>query len=266
MKTLFNARMTAVAVAVLFAGGAAYASGPYDHGDHGGQDQGFSLGGKITVNAGAGASVDSSQSTGNVVLTLGGPGGQDDHGGQGDHGDHGGNNPPSTTLQASIGNNAANGAKGNIGLNSAAGMQNVQSNDAAVAAIAAQNVFGTAGVANAQTAMGNSLSGNGYTVTASLGDSALAGSSGNIAVNVAAGVGNAQSNGMAVTQSANPVLAMATATNMQTASGNTQTGSFTNTAAIGGNALMNASGNIGVNVASGVGNLQHNGLSLIVAP
>jgi hypothetical protein len=71
---------------------------------------------------------------------------------------------------------------------------------------------------------------------------------------------------MAVTQSANPVLAMATATNVQSASGNTQSGNFTNTAAIGGNALMNASGNIGVNVASGVGNLQHNGLSLIVAP
>jgi hypothetical protein len=261
MKTLFNAKMTAVAVAVLFAGGAAYASGPGDHGGHDGNDQGFSLGGRITVNAGAGASVNSAQDTGDVVLMLGNSG---DHGGQGDHGDHG--NAPGTTIQAAIGNNAANGAKGNIALNSAAGMQNVQSNDAAVAAIAAQNVFGTASVANAQSAMGNGLSGNNYTVTASLGDSALAGSSGNIAVNVAAGVGNAQSNGMAVTQSANPVLAMATATNVQTASGNTQSGNFTNTAAIGGNALMNASGNIGVNVASGVGNLQHNGLSLIVAP
>ncbi len=258
MKNLLNARMTAIAVAVLFAGGVAYAGGPNDHG---GDGQGS--GGNITVDAAAGASVDSSQGTGDVMLTLGG---SSDHGSQGGQGGQGGNNPPSTTIQASIGNNAGSGAKGNIGLNSAAGMQNVQSNDAAVAAIAAQNVFGTASVANAQTATGNSLGGNNYTVTASLGDSALAGSSGNIAVNVVAGVGNAQSNGMAITQSANPVLAMATATNVQTASGNTQTGNFTDTAAIGGNALMNASGNIGVNVASGVGNLQHNGLSLVVAP
>jgi hypothetical protein len=36
-------------------------------------------------------------------------------------------------------------------------------------------------------------------------------------------------------------------------------------AVLGGNALSGAQGNIGVNVAAGVGNLQHNGLSIASA-
>ena len=36
-------------------------------------------------------------------------------------------------------------------------------------------------------------------------------------------------------------------------------------AVLGGNALSDASGNIGVNVSAGVGNLQHNGLAIASA-
>ena len=269
MNTHFNARLVAVAVATLFAAAAAQAgpSGPYDgHDGHDGHDQGgIVVKGSITVGASAGAQVDSTQNTGGVLVSAPmsyPPGGDHGDGGDGGHG-----NPPTPAngMQASVGNSAGASAKGNVGLNSAAGAQNVQSNDTAIAAIAATNVFGAASVANTQGANGNSLSGNNSTAAA-LGDSALSGASGNVTANVAAGVGNAQSNGMAITKSANPVLAMATATNAQIASGNTESGSFSNTAAINCSALANAAGNIGVNVASGVGNLQHNGLSLIQAP
>jgi hypothetical protein len=39
-------------------------------------------------------------------------------------------------------------------------------------------------------------------------------------------------------------------------------GQFQGTAMLGSNALYNASGNIGVNIAGGAGNLQHNGLAI----
>lgn len=268
MNTRFTLRIAAVAVAALFAGGAAYAGG-YDGHDHGDQG-GVVVKGLITVNAAAGASTSNVQATGDVSAgpsLMGGDSGMGSGMGSG--------HPPSPpsqgpTMNSTIGNNAAQGAKGNIALNSAAGMQNAQANDASIARIAAQSVFGSASVGNLQTAYGNSMGSSGpsggFSTNAALGDSALKGASGNIAVNVAAGVGNAQSNGMAITQSANPTLALATATSVQQASGNYEHGLFTNTASIGGDALMNASGNIGVNVASGVGNLQHNGLSMIVAP
>ena len=268
MNTRFTARIAAVAVAALFAGGAAYASGPGDHDGPGHGDQGgVVVKGLITVNAAAGASTNNVQNTGNAAV---GPSSMDMGSGMGSGMGH--NPPPSQgpNMNSTIGNNAGQNASGNIALNSAAGMQNLQANDASVARIAAQSVFGSASVANLQGASGNSMGSGGpfgsFSTNAALGDNALHGASGNIAVNVAAGVGNAQSNGMAITQSANPTLALATATSVQQAGGNIEQGSFTNTAAIGGNALMGASGNIGVNVASGVGNLQHNGLSMIVAP
>jgi hypothetical protein len=54
---------------------------------------------------------------------------------------------------------------------------------------------------------------------------------------------------------------VATDDNSQTA-GMTVTGQFQGTAMLGSNALANASGNIGVNIAGGAGNLQHNGLAI----
>jgi len=49
--------------------------------------------------------------------------------------------------------------------------------------------------------------------------------------------------------------------NCQTADASV-TGQFTGSSLLGAGALSNANGNIGVNIASGVGNLQHNGLAV----
>ena len=49
--------------------------------------------------------------------------------------------------------------------------------------------------------------------------------------------------------------------NCQTA-GASVNGQFTGSSLLGGGALAGATGNIGVNIASGVGNLQHNGLAV----
>ncbi len=260
MTTHFRYTVVAAAAAALFAGGSAWAGGgdgPGRHHHHHHEHSGIIVKGLITVNAKAGAATSNVQTIGTSGPMLGTGSPQTI-------------TLPSQNMTATIGNNAAAGGSGNIGLNSAAGVQNAQANDTSIARIAAQNVFGTATVSNLQTVSGVSASGgfpfSGVTTNASLGDSALKGASGNLSVNIAAGSSNAQSNAMAITQSANPTLAMATATSVQQASGNSESGNFTNTASIGGNALMNASGNVGVNVASGVANLQHNGLSMIVAP
>jgi hypothetical protein len=54
---------------------------------------------------------------------------------------------------------------------------------------------------------------------------------------------------------------VATDDNAQSASLAVQ-GQFQGTAMLGANTLAGASGNIGVNIAGGAGNLQHNGLAI----
>jgi hypothetical protein len=49
--------------------------------------------------------------------------------------------------------------------------------------------------------------------------------------------------------------------NCQTADAEVK-GTFMGSATLGANALFGATGNIGVNIASGAGNLQHNGLAI----
>lgn len=88
------------------------------------------------------------------------------------------------------------GASGNIGVNVAAGDANNQANDAALATTDAASVFGQAAAFSAQTASNNTVTNADSTNTASLGAGALAGATGNIAVNVAAGVGNGQQNSL----------------------------------------------------------------------
>ncbi|MFP3748061.1 hypothetical protein SB816_33905, partial [Achromobacter sp. SIMBA_011] len=79
------------------------------------------------------------------------------------------------------------------------------------------------------------------------------------------GVGNAQNNSLAAsttTSGSNASYAMiATDQTSQTANTSFQ-GSFAGTAMLGAGALANATGNIGVNIAGGVGNVQHNGLAI----
>lgn len=170
--------------------------------------------------------------------------------------------------------NALRGASGNIGVNIASGVGNAQANDAAVAvATDSDLVFAAAHVSNSQLTAGaiatdwpvSSRDGE-VTFDASVSDNVLRGASGNIGLNVAAGNGNAQSNAMATSTTDSNEQASAVADSEQ--------GTVLNIAfalkdldfnsSLSGNALRGASGNIGVNVAAGLGNAQHNGMAIAV--
>jgi hypothetical protein len=176
------------------------------------------------------------------------------------------NNQTAGTLTATTGNNAANGVSGNLGINIAEGIGNAQSNDVSLASVDIGNVFGNAQVFNSQASSGSARINN-FNLNASIGDGSLSGVTGNVGVNVASGIGNVQNNSLAgavttVNQANALTTAMvATDDNSQTA-GMTVRGQFQGTAMLGANSLAGASGNIGVNIAGGAGNLQHNGLAI----
>jgi hypothetical protein len=171
---------------------------------------------------------------------------------------------------ADFNGSAMEGASGNIGVNVSAGVGNAQSNDAALSAVDGNRVFASAQTFSSQYSLMNE--GSAWTdsfYSAVMEDDALAGASGNIGVNVGAGVGNAQSNAMAASVNSSGRYALATSDSAQVADSNTVGTMTFDTldlfAVLGGNALSDATGNIGVNVSSGVGNLQHNGLSIASA-
>lgn len=170
-------------------------------------------------------------------------------------------------LTATTGANAGSGSAGNIGINIAEGVDNGQSNDASLASVDTGNVFGNAQIFNAQSS-GGTATVNNFLLNASLGDGSLSNVSGNVGVNIAAGVANVQNNSLAASTTnlkdgAIPlaVAMVATDDNSQSASLSFQ-GSISGTAMIGAGALQNSTGNIGVNIAGGAGNLQHNGLAI----
>ena len=171
---------------------------------------------------------------------------------------------------AHMGENALSGASGNIGANVAAGVGNVQANNGALSAVDGKKVFASAMTFNSQQTEGN-LAEHGRDRdgfhAATLDGDALAGATGNIGVNVAAGVGNAQSNAMAASVNSSGTIAKAASDSEQTSLSNELlAGRDLDTfAVLGGNALAGAQGNIGVNVAAGVGNAQHNGLAIASA-
>lgn len=122
---------------------------------------------------------------------------------------------------ASIGDDVASAASGNLMFNAAAGDNNVQDNAAALAAADASFAFG---MADAEVFVGQVSSGNatlnmGVTNTASVSDNAFSGASGNIAVNVASGSGNVQKNAMAASV-ATSAYAQATVSSNQVSEGN----------------------------------------------
>jgi hypothetical protein len=105
--------------------------------------------------------------------------------------------------------------------------------------------------------------------TATVGDDALQSATGNIGLNVVAGDNNQQANAAALAATdAGFVFGSADAEvfAQQMAMGNTTKNyGVTNLASFGGNALQNASGNIGVNIAAGNSNQQKNDLAASVA-
>jgi hypothetical protein len=96
-------------------------------------------------------------------------------------------------------------------------------------------------------------------------------------VNQASGDNNEQSNSLAAATTSNNVYALATSTLDQEITGNSvgnDPGTLgwcatpqatTNTSTLKGNVAANFSGNLGINQASGTGNLQGNSLSMAVA-
>ena len=173
---------------------------------------------------------------------------------------------------ASASGDAMRGAQGNMGLNIAAGVGNVQSNDAALSSVDGDAVFAAAQVFNSQTTVANygtdaGRADNQLFYDASLGDSVLSDAAGNIGVSVAAGAGNAQSNALAASTNSSGALAWATADSEQVSLLNQLAADvdLDNTASLSGSALSGAIGNIGVNIAAGVGNAQHNGLAIATA-
>lgn len=169
-----------------------------------------------------------------------------------------------TDLTASVGSGALVDATGNIGVNIAAGIDNVQSNTVALASMVSGPVLGTAQIFSTQSSSGSGSIGD-FNLVASVGDGALAGATGNVGVNVTSGLGNVQNNSLALSSttvsSGGGGEVIATDQNCQTADAKV-TGGFMGSASLGMGALAGATGNIGVNIASGAGNLQHNGLAI----
>ncbi|WP_442489046.1 hypothetical protein [Halomonas litopenaei] len=128
-----------------------------------------------------------------------------------------------TTNDATLGGNALQGASGNIGANVAAGDNNQQANDAALSSSDAATVFGQAASFSFQSASNNMTDINGSPNTALMGGNALRNASGNIGVNVAAGVGNAQHNSLAASVNTASGSADATTGGVQASYDNTTT-------------------------------------------
>ncbi|MGS0675758.1 hypothetical protein [Shewanella sp. 0m-4] len=100
---------------------------------------------------------------------------------------------------ASVSGSAFNNASGNIGVNQAAGDFNIQGNSAALASIDASFAFGSgdAEIFSTQRGSFNGTMNYASTNSASIGDGAFQGASGNVGVNIASGGNNVQANNMA---------------------------------------------------------------------
>jgi hypothetical protein len=185
---------------------------------------------------------------------------------------------PEATATNNAGTGDVNG-DGNVGVNVAAGQYNMQQNSANMAVSADPSSEADGGWASASTTGYQSLTDTFYgpgdisilgydiadspysdTNTAAGGN---VGGSGNVGVNVAAGAFNQQQNLMTLAVANNSVLSQSNAVLWQTASCNDITiDSQTNSASSG---VVNGSGNLGVNIAAGVGNQQQNSLTAAVS-
>ncbi len=122
---------------------------------------------------------------------------------------------------ASIADDAAQNAQGNIGLNVAAGDNNQQHNAAALAAADASFAFTMADseVFVEQVNANNTTGSYGQTNTANLGGNALQNAMGNIGVNIAAGNNNQQQNNLVASTGTNS-MATASVNSKQDSGGN----------------------------------------------
>lgn len=113
----------------------------------------------------------------------------------------------------------------------------------------AASLFGIAKLATVQQTSCNATM---STSTASVGADVLRGATGNVGVNIAAGTLNAQANQIA------PISSPAADVNTLQDANASASVTGTTTATLGAGALSHASGNVGVNIVSGAGNVQSN--------
>jgi hypothetical protein len=183
---------------------------------------------------------------------------------------------------AEVDNDADSGAvsgNGNIGVNVAAGQYNMQQNSANIAVSADPSTEADGGWASASTTGYQSLTGTSYgpgeisvTIlgyfTSPYSDdndatSAAVTSNGNVGVNVAAGAFNQQQNLLTLAVANDSVLSQSNAALWQTASCNSIDIQDQDNEATSG--AITGNGNIGVNIAAGVGNQQQNSLTAAVS-
>jgi hypothetical protein len=290
-----NLRRTFIALAVLSVFGASMAYAGEGDGDHGGSSTSVKINkkvslrsdinisgdprvnGTIDINA---AAVALSQATQNSSYNWV-------------------SNDAAVVNDSNINGDVGNKASGNLGVNQAAGDFNAQGNSAAIAAAGtassddADFTFGcewngcggdsknAGGMADAETFANQTLthantSNQGTTNNTNISGDAFNGASGNVGVNQASGDNNEQLNQLAAATTSNNVYALATSTLDQEWSGNKVSNdpydefcfyqqNTSNNANLSGDVLSGASGNIGLNQASGTGNLQSNSLSMAVA-
>lgn len=195
--------------------------------------------------------------------------------------------PAFTTTTSEISGNT-----GNVGVNVTAGLYNQQDNAAAISSFAnPQQASGTdyKGSADAEVFSNQNLAGSsssatpGQVATASNGfdvdlvgasynatTGVIDGNSGNLGVNVSAGVSNLQKNSLAIAQGDSGLSEASSATLQETSGLSTQvtasSDQFGNTIVASYNANLGAvtgnAGNVGVNLSSGTSNIQANSLAL----
>lgn len=170
---------------------------------------------------------------------------------------------------ATLSGHVLQNASGNIGVNVAAGSDSMQANNLALSQGQGEIPSGVADSSVSSVQVSGPLSllqSRDAMNTATLGDHVLQNVSGNVGVNVAAGEQNMGVNNLAVSYNRGGLVASASAANAQASVAMlAMTGASTNTATLNNDVLENASGNVNVNDAAGVQNMQGNSLSLSTA-
>lgn len=248
---------------------------------------GVKIYGEIDPNSAAHAITDAKQLMSDESVSFSDPSSShgDDYGcgGNGkcdDKNDKGGSSDPATVRNTADAGNVT--SDGNTGVNVAAGQYNMQQNSANIAVSdASLDRSSERGWASAATTGYQSLTGTTYGDTDSRGNgndkkndgghyndrnNATGGnidSDGNVGENVAAGAFNQQQNLLTLAVANNDVLAQSNAVLWQTASCNSIDIQDQRNNASSGNIAGN--GNVGVNIAAGVGNQQQNSLTAAVS-
>ncbi len=176
---------------------------------------------------------------------------------------------------ATLGSTVLEHASGNVGVNNAAGDTNQQSNTTSIAASKNDSTYSNARatVNNTQAQTQGHSTGvyNNYSENnAELNHDVLRDATGNVGVNNAAGDNNQQANMTSLSvanaeHSHTPTRATANIDSGQRMSNTARSYKSSNKAELEGHALENATGNVGVNNASGSNNQQANGLAIAKA-